>query len=54
MGIPQKSAPNQALLDRSFRTVWYFANGHIPVGSRKFTPEPGPADVTTLKPSNPE
>ena len=50
----KKSALNQALLDRSFGTVWYFANGHIPVGSRKFTPGPGPADVTTLKPSNPE
>ena len=45
----KKSAPNQALLDRTFGTAWFFANGHIPVGSREFVSEPGPSDVTTLK-----
>lgn len=36
----EKSAPNAALLERSFGTAWFFANGHIPVGSRTFIPEP--------------
>ena len=44
-----KSAPNTALLERTFGTAWFFSNGHIPVGSRDFVPEPGPAGVTTLK-----